>query len=359
MICCELSPRFWTDSVWSGFKILLALGFGMNVAALMSWVERKQSAVIQDRIGANRADILGFRFLGLFHILSDAIKMLTKEDFEPPAGIRPWHALAPIVSMACAALCLAALPFGDVIEFAGRTWSLVPIQLDYSVLYVLALLSIGVHGVVMAGWSSGSNYALLGGLRGAAQMISYEVAMLAILAGPLFLYGTLDLAQASRWQAHMIGGVLPAWGIFLQPLAFILFMTAGAAETKRAPFDLPEGEAEIVGYFVEYSGMKFGMFLTTDFLESIVLAGMATALFLGGWHVPGLSHLGLPQAVFALVGVAAFTTKLLAVLWLLMQIRWTLPRFRFDQLLDLGWKNVLPLALANLLVTAWAVTLLS
>jgi NADH-quinone oxidoreductase subunit H len=226
------------------------------------------------------------------------------------------------------------------------------LPISAGIVFVLAMLSVGVHGIVMAGYSSGSNYSLLGGLRGAAQMISYEVAMLAALAGPLFLYGTLDLNEAVRWQGHLIWGWLPAWGIFLQPLAFILFLTAGAAETKRSPFDLPEGEAEIVGYFTEYSGMKFGMFMMNDFIESIVLAGLTAALFLGGWQVPGLTGSGL---LVAMIQVCAFIVKLLAVLWLLMQIRWTLPRFRFDQLLDLGWKNLLPLSLANVLATAWIV----
>lgn len=358
MTCCDTVCPEWYGTAWTGLKIALAIGFGMNISAFLTWVERKQSAVMQDRIGANRASVFGFRFLGLFHILTDAMKLLLKEDFAPPHGLRPWHTLAPIVSMTCATLCLAALPFGPSFEAWGRSWSLTPIPMDYGVIYVLALLSVGVHGVVMAGWASGSNYALLGGLRGAAQMISYEVAMLAILAGPLYLYGTLDLTQAAAWQARSWHG-LPLWGVFLQPLAFVLFLTAGAAETKRAPFDLPEGEAEIVGYFVEYSGMKFAMFMNTDFLESIVLAGMTTTLFLGGWHLPGLSLLGLPSGAFALASLGVFTVKVLAVLWLLMQIRWTLPRFRFDQLLDLGWKNILPLALVNLLATAWAVHLLS
>jgi len=358
MSCCDTACPAWWDTAFTAAKILAAIGFGLQTAGFLTWVERKQSAVLQDRIGANRASIFGFKLLGLFHILSDALKMMTKEDFAPPQGLKPWHTLAPIISMGCALMCLAALPFGHSVDLFGRTWHLTPIPMTYGVIYVLALLSVGVHGVVMAGWASGSNYALLGGLRGAAQMISYEVAMLAILAGPLYLYGTLDLTQAAAWQARSWHG-LPFWGIFLQPLAFILFLTAGAAETKRAPFDLPEGEAEIVGYFVEYSGMKFAMFLNTDFLESIVLAGMTTTLFLGGWHLPGLSHLGLPPLAFALAGVAVFVTKLMAVLWLLMQIRWTLPRFRFDQLLDLGWKNILPLALGNLVATAWAVHFLS
>ncbi|HVE12395.1 MAG TPA: complex I subunit 1 family protein [Elusimicrobiota bacterium] len=347
-----------SEPLFTLIKVGAAVGMGMNIAGLLGWVERKQSAVMQDRIGANRASILGFTVLGLFHPLADLIKMVTKEDFVPPRGMRLWHWTAPALSLACSLLCLAALPYGDVLVWGGRAHSLQPVPLNAGLLFVLAMLSLGVHGVVMAGWSSGSAYANLGGLRAAAQMISYEVSLLVTLAAPLYVYGTLDLAQAVRWQAHPLLGPIPAWGIFLQPLAFILFLTAGAAETKRAPFDLPEGESEIVGYFVEYSGMKFGMFLTNDFIESIVLAGMTTALFLGGWHLPGLWRLGLPQAAAALVGVAVFFAKMLAVLFLLMQIRWTLPRFRFDQLLALGWKNLLPLAMLNFLLTAWGTFLL-
>ncbi|MBI5242928.1 MAG: NADH-quinone oxidoreductase subunit H [Elusimicrobia bacterium] len=340
---------------WSFVKIFAALNFGMGLAAFLSWVERKQSALLQDRIGANRADILGARALGLFHILADPIKLLFKEDFVPPQGQRLWHDLAPALSLGCSALCLAALPFGDAVVLGGKTWSLQPLPMGAGVVFVLAMLSVGVHGVVMAGWSSASAYSLLGGLRGAAQMISYEVAMLSILAGPLFLYGTLDLSEAVQAQARTFWSFFPAWGIFLQPAAFILFLIAGAAETKRAPFDIPEGEAEIVGYFVEYSGMKFAMFMTNDFIETIVLAGLSTALFLGGWHLPGLGRLGLSQPVFALAGVGVFAAKMIAVLWLLMQVRWTLPRLRYDQLLALGWKNLLPLSLANFAATAWIV----
>ena len=219
---------------------------------------------------------------------------------------------------------------------------------------ILGVLSLGVHGVVMAGYASGSNYGLLGGLRGAAQMISYEVCMAVTLAGAAFIYGTLDLQQMVYWQGRLLGGWLPAWGIFLQPVAFILFLTAGAAVTKRAPFDLPEGESEIVGYFVEYSGMQFGMFLITDFIESIVITGLITTVFLGGWQVP---FVNLSGALGGAIMVAAFTFKLLLVMFLLMQVRWSLPRFRFDQLLDLGLKNILPLALINFIVTVWGVLL--
>lgn len=339
---------------WAAVKVGFAVGFGLSLSGFMGWVERKQSAVLQDRIGANRASIFGLRVLGLFHPVSDALKMLSKEDFVPKNAHKVLHASAPSISLGFAMLCLAALPFGGFVETAGRSWSLQPIESPVGLVYVLAMLSLGVHGIVMAGVASGSNYGLLGGLRGAAQMIAYEVCLAASLAGVLFIYGTLDLQEAVLWQGRLLGGWLPAWGIFLQPLGFVLFLTAGAAVTKRTPFDLPEGEPEIVGYHVEYSGMKFGMFLMTDFVESIVIAGVTTALFLGGWQVPFFVPEGL---IGGAVMVSVFSFKVLCILFLLMQIRWTLPRFRFDQVLDLGWKNILPLALGNFIVTVWAVYL--
>ncbi|MEK7388313.1 MAG: complex I subunit 1 family protein [Elusimicrobiota bacterium] len=330
-------------------KILFAtIGVGLSIAGFLGWVERKQSAVMQDRIGANRAAILGINVLGLFHPIADAIKMLTKEDFVP-AGAHPFlHALAPMISLGSAMFCLAAMPYGGVIQYAGRAWDLQPIALSEGLPLVLAALALGVHGIFMAGYATGSNYGLLGAMRGAAQMIAYEVCLVSTLAGILFIYGTLDLQAAVSWQARH--GV---WGVFLQPLAFVLFLTAGAAVTKRAPFDLPEGESEIVGYHVEYSGMKFGMFLMTDLFESIVICALITTLFLGGWTIPfmDLPAKGLLGGVLM---VSSFIGKLMLLLFFLMQVRWTLPRFRFDQLLDLGWKNILPLSLINFVATIWA-----
>lgn len=333
--------------VWPFAKVAFAIGWGMNIAGFLGWVERKQSAVLQDRIGANRASIFGFRVIGLFHPIADAIKMLTKEDFVAKGTIQPLHALAPAISLGMGLFCLAALPFGGTPTIAGKVWSLQPIESSVGILLVAGMLSLGVHGVVMAGYASGSNYGLLGGLRGAAQMISSEVCVAATLASVAAIYGTLDLQEAVKWQAER-----GLWGVLLQPVGFILFLTAGAAVTKRAPFDVPEGESEIVGYHVEYSGMKFGMFLISDFIESIVISGLAVALFLGGWHVPGLHLDGIAGAALM---VLAFSTKVMLILFLLMQVRWTLPRFRFDQVLALGWKNMLPLALLNFVATVWGI----
>jgi NADH-quinone oxidoreductase subunit H len=337
--------------IWPVITVGAALGFGLNVAGLLAWAERKQSAVMQDRIGANRAAILGIKLLGLINIMADGIKMATKEDFvSKSVSSKTFHGAAPAISLGFALLCIAALPFGGTVEAFGRSWNLQPIVSPYGLLFALAMLGLGVHGVMMAGYSSGSNYALLGGLRGAAQMVSYEVCLAATLAGVIFIYGTLDLQQMVLWQGRHV------WGIVVQPLGFLLFLTAGVAETKRVPFDLPEGESEIVGYFVEYSGMKLGMFMMTDFVESIVIAGLVTTLFLGGWQIPFY----VPEGIIGgACMVGSFVLKVFLTLFLMMQIRWTLPRFRFDQLLNLSWKSILPLALANFFVTIWAVYLRS
>jgi NADH-quinone oxidoreductase subunit H len=343
-------------------RVAFIMFFVLNLGGLMTWVERKQSAVMQDRVGANRASILGLRLFGLFHPLADALKMLTKEDFMPARADRALFLAAPVVSVVFALAGFATIPFGDVLRVDGREISLQAVQLDAGVLYVFAMLSMGVYGVVLAGWSSANNYALLGGQRAAALMISAEIAIGASIMGVCMVYGSLDLQAIARGQGAYWGGVIPKWGLLTQPLGFVLFLTAGIASTKRAPFDFPEGESEIIGYNVEYSGMKFGMFLMADFVETVVIAGMTTALFLGGWqvpwlhadgfHLPGLPVWALPHLVVVALQVGGFILKVVAMCWFLMLIRWTLPRFRYDQAMRLGWLGLLPLAVLNIVVTA-------
>src|SRR6266704_5120504 len=343
-------------------RVAFVMLFVLNLGGLLTWVERKQSAIMQDRIGANRASILGLRLLGLFHPLADAIKMLTKEDFRPARADRFLFGLAPFVSVFCALVAFAAIPFGDVLRVAGREVPLQAVTLNVGVLYVFAMLSLGVYGVMMAGWSSGNNYALLGGQRAAALMISAEIAIGTSIMGVIMIYGSLNMQDIVRGQGRaFLGGWLPAWGIVTQPLAFVLFLTAGIAATKRIPFDTPEGESEIIGYFIEYSGMKFGLFAMADFLETIVVAGMTTALFLGGWQVPYLvaggfqfpwgATLALPPLVVTLLQVGSFVTKVVVMIFFLMLIRWTLPRFRYDQAMRLGWLGLFPLSIANIVLT--------
>lgn len=345
-------------------RVAFVMLFVLNMGGLLTWVERKQSAVMQDRIGANRASVFGLRLLGLFHPLADAIKMLTKEDFVPARADRTLFTVAPVVSLFFALVAFAAIPFGDVLRVGGREIPLQAVTLNVGILYVFAMLSLGVYGVMMAGWASANNYALLGGQRAAALMISAEVAIGASIMGVAMVYGSLDMMEIVRRQGEPLFGSLawvPAWGIVTQPLAFVLFLTAGIAATKRIPFDLPEGESEIIGYFVEYSGMKFGMFMMADFVETVVIAGMTTALFLGGWQVPYLAASGfsfpwgaaLPLSHLAVVAlqVLAFCLKVAVVCWFLMLIRWTLPRFRYDQAMRLGWLGLFPLSVLNIVVT--------
>jgi NADH-quinone oxidoreductase subunit H len=350
-------------------KVVLAaiLYFGvLNLAALHTWLERKQSAIIQDRIGANRASIFGWRLMGLFHPLADAIKMFTKEDIVPAGADRTLHTLAPFFSVFFALVAFAAIPFGDRLLLGDRVIELQVAKIDVALLYIFAMLSLGVYGVILAGFASRNNYALLGGLRATAQMISYEIALGIAIIGVIMIYGTLDLQELVRGQGRTLGGWVPLWGIVVQPVAFFVFLTAALAETKRAPFDLPEGESEIIGYFVEYSGMKFGMFYLADFLETIMVACLATTLFFGGWQVPYLmpdgfhfpwgATLPMSQWAYVLIGVGSFSIKVLIFCWLFMQLRWTLPRFRYDQLMRLGWLGLFPISVANVLATASVLT---
>jgi NADH-quinone oxidoreductase subunit H len=343
-------------------RVAFVMMFVLNVAAILGWVERKQSAIMQDRIGANRASIFGIRAMGLFHPLADTLKMLTKEDFLPARADKFLFTLAPAVSVFFALVAFASIPFGDTLSIGDRVIPLQAVTLNVGILYVLAMLSLGVYGVVMAGWSSGNNFALLGGQRAAALMISSEIAIGASIIGIVMIYGSLNMMDIVRAQGRLLGGWVPAWGILVQPLAFILFVTGGIAATKRIPFDMPEGESEIIGYNVEYSGMKFGMFLMTDMVETIVLAGMCTSLFLGGWQVPFLvadgfrfpwgATIAVPPLLVTLLQVGAFVTKVAVMIFFLMLIRWTLPRFRYDQAMRLGWLGLFPLAVLNIVLTA-------
>jgi len=346
----QFSKAFFIFNVVMGFMYIL------------TWLERKQSALMQDRIGANRAEIFGFRLLGLFHPLADAIKLLTKEDFIPPGGNRLLHTLAPFVAMFFALISFAVIPFGGIYSLGGYSVSLQVLDLNVGLLYVFATMSMGIYGFVLAGWSSNNNYALLGSVRASSQMISYEITMGATIIGVLMIYETLSLQEMVLAQGEYLWGWIPKWGIFLQPLGFILFATAAMAETKRVPFDIPEGESEIIGYFVEYSGMKFGMFLATDFIETVLAAALITTLFLGGWQVPFLGSDGfffsgelwvsLSSVTVMFLQVGAFLLKVSFLCFFMMLIRWTLPRFRWDHLMRLGWTIMLPLSILNILITA-------
>ena len=338
--------------------VLLTL---VSLAAIMTWVERKQSAVMQDRLGANRADVLGLRIIGLFQPMADGLKMFFKEDFVPPRGDKFLHTLAPILAFFPVLATFAVIPFGDTLRIGSLEISLQIADLNIGYLFILAFGGLSVYGAVLAGWSSNNKYSLLGGLRAAAQMISYEVCLGLSLIGLIMVYSTLQLDDIVRQQGQLLFGFLPAWGVFLQPLGFLLFFPAAIAETKRVPFDLPEGESEIIGYYTEYSGMRFGLFYFAEFIEIIVLAALVSTLFFGGYQVPWLYAEGfrfpwgwewnLPNLAVVILHLLAFFLKIAFFCWLQVLIRWTLPRFRYDQLMRLCWVGILPLAILNILIT--------
>jgi len=356
-------------------KALVIVVLVLGLTTLMLWFERKGAALIQDRIGANRADIFGIgkRFglpnFGIINTaLADPIKMFTKEDFVPDGADRFIHALAPFLALFPVLITFAVAPMGDILQIGSHTIDLQPANLNVGALYVLATIGIGVYGIALGGWASNNRWAMLGGIRASAQMISYEIAMSLAIIAVVVCYGTLDLQAMCRSQGGVWFGFLPRWGILLQPISFVILLIAGMAESKRVPFDLPEGESELVaGYFTEYSGGKMAVFMMTDFAEVLLVSVLIVTFFFGGWqvpwlardgfHFPGGAHLGLLNLVVALFEFVAFWVKVVIFCLFQILIRWTLPRFRYDQLMRLGWKGLVPLGLINLVVTAFVVVL--
>ncbi len=355
------------------------IAFLMGLATVFTWVERKQSALMSDRIGANRAYIripytqIKLVWMGLFHGIADGLKMILKENFTPATYDRFCYHLAPWLAAVPVLLVFAVVPFGGTLVpgqlfgedlfpglaafFGDRAYTMQVASLDAGILFVLAISGIGILGTMLAGWSSNNKFSMLGAARAASQMISYEVAMGLALVAMVVTYGTLDLNRMVQWQEQA------AWGILVQPLAFLLFLTAAIAENKRIPFDLPECESELIaGYFTEYTSMKMGLFLLSEFIEIVVISALVATLFFGGYSVPWLGSAGftfpggatweLPHGVVVVLQVAAFTVKVFLIGCFQILVRWTLPRFRYDQLMALGWKVLMPLAALNLVATA-------
>jgi len=330
--------------VGSLVKIGILLAVVMTVVGYLALVERKVSGWIQDRIGPNRAGPWG-----LLQPLADGLKFIFKEEIVPSAAHRPFYILAPILSLTAALTTFAVVPFADKLVVLGTVVKPIIADLDIGLLWILAVSSLGVYGIVLAGWSSGSKYSLIGGLRSSAQMISYELAMTLGVVGVLMAAGSVRLADIVNAQA---GGV---WNVISQPVGFLVFLTAAFAETNRLPFDLPEAEPELVsGYHTEYSSMKFAMFYMAEYTHVTLASCMMTLLFFGGWHLPvveGMLANASPTAA-GLVHLGIFMAKVACFLFLYIWVRWTLPRFRYDQLMNLGWKVMLPLALINVAWTA-------
>jgi NADH-quinone oxidoreductase subunit H len=391
----DLFPVRWGLAPAIGTVLALILILVMITATLLTMADRKWSALMQDRVGPNRARlsiIPGLRdrpLHGLPHILADVLKMLFKEDFIPEGAEKNkfFFNLAPLLAFAPAFMLFAVVPVSPELTFFGARMQLQVARVDWGILYVFALASVAVFGTALAGWTSNNKLALLGGLRASAQLVSYEVTLGLTLVGAFIVFGTLRLDAMAQLQGmaessirtavalanragdfmvrddSMLFGWLPHWGFIFQPAGVILFLVAAQAEIKRAPFDTPEGESEIIGYFLEYSGLKSGLFLIAEYAETVVVAGIVTTIFLGGYHLPWVEPtlvrvtdqwLGISGfSWLAVLQVFAFIVKMLAVIWVMFIVRWAFPRFRYDQIMRLGWKMMLPVSLANVAVTAF------
>jgi NADH-quinone oxidoreductase subunit H len=362
----------------------------MTFGTILTWVERKQAAVMSDRIGANRAYIripftqVKLIWLGLFHGMADGLKMLLKEDWKPKTYDAYAYAVAPWVAFAPVLLVFAVIPFGGMLSpanllqvfpaaanwFGDRVYPMQIARLDAGILIVFAFGGMSVMGSMLAGWASSNKFSMLGALRAGSQMISYELVMGLTVLGLILIYGSVDLDAIVRKQSGVVLGFLPAWGIVYQPFAAVLFLVAAVAENKRIPFDLPEAESELIaGFYTEYSAMKMGLFMFAEFIEIAIVSALFTTLFLGGYNLPYMSDAGftfpgghvVPMAhgLVVVIQLLTFLGKVLLMSSFQILIRWSLPRFRYDQVLLFAWKFMLPLAIANLTVTAvavWALT---
>jgi NADH-quinone oxidoreductase subunit H len=338
---------FW-EFVIVILKIGLVMGISMGTVSYLIMLERKIAAWAQDRLGPNRVGPYG-----LIQPLVDGAKMILKEDVTPDYVAKPIYILAPAIAIIAAIIGFAVVPFGPVganapTAFGGHRFDFqIAPYVDIGMLYILSIGSLGVYGVILAGWASNSKYSFLGGLRSSAQLISYEIPMGMSILGMILLTGSLDLNQIIQWQDRHV------WGIFVQPLGFLLFLVSAFAETNRLPFDLPEAEQELVGGFhTEYSAMKFGMFFLGEYLHVITVSFLVVILFGGGWDLFGLINYDQTGWIAAAAKLAVICAKVMGMIIFMMWVRWTLPRFRYDQLMDLAWKTMIPLSLVNLLATA-------
>jgi len=419
--------------------LILRVAFGAFVPlcfiAVLVWMERRGAAFFQDRSGPNRANIFGFRAGGLVQNLADAVKLITKEDIIPDHVKHKFYfVLAPVIVFCIALISFAAVPFADVLVINGKQYIMQTIPTDLGILWFLAIAGFAVYGIILAGWSSHNKYGVLGGLRAAAQVISYEIPMGLAIISALVVYGTVSLTEIAQFQGQLLFGFIPMWGVVLQPLGAIIFIVAAFAEANRTPFDLAEGESELVaGFHVEYSSMKFGMFFMGEYVAMFTSSAIIVTLYFGGFQIPWLStetlvnHAGIisfllmlvvPAFAFffslwirknnkshydrpddprvreakayikvlwilvggievlllffmvlsggvaanilvALLQIATFLIKTTFMCFVYVWVRWTLPRFRYDQLQRLGWQTLLPLSLLNIFVTSAVVIALS
>ncbi len=337
--------------------VLIVAVFGITLlfALYSTYAERKVAAFIQDRLGPNRAGIFG-----LLQPLADGVKFFLKEEFIPKHADKVLFILGPSISMTTALMTSAVIPWGNSLELFDRVISLQITDLNIGVLYVFAVVSIGVYGIMIGGWASNNKFSLLGALRASSQMISYEIAMGLSIIALIMTTGTLSLGEIVQQQGTPLFGISGAsWNIIYQPLGFLIFLICAFAECNRTPFDLPESENELVGgYHTEYSSMKLGFFLFAEYTNMFISAAIMSSLYFGGYNFPFMDQLGLPHNLVTILGTTFLFGKIILFIFLFMWVRWTLPRFRYDQLMRMGWKMLIPLALINIIITGLLIIVL-
>jgi NADH-quinone oxidoreductase subunit H len=328
-------------------------GITLGVAAYSTYAERKVAAFLQDRIGPDRAGPWG-----IFQPLADGLKFMMKEEIIPVVSNRFLFILGPCIAMLTALMAGVLIPWGSSITINGVEYPLQIADLNIGILYVFGVVSIGVYGIMIGGWASNNKFSLLGAIRASAQMISYEIAMGLSIIALILMTGTLSLNELSAQQAGGVGSDWNFWNIVYQPVGFLIFLVCAFAETNRTPFDLPECETELVGgYHTEYSSFKLAFYLFAEYINMFVSGAVMATLYFGGYNFPFMNDLGLAHNVIVILGTIALFAKIFFFIFFFMWIRWTIPRFRYDQLMNLGWKGLIPLAVVNILVTGLVVLL--
>jgi NADH-quinone oxidoreductase subunit H len=335
---------FWIDKL---VLVLLLFLISLGIAAYQTYFERKLAGWIQDRVGPDRAGKFG-----ILQPIADGVKMFMKEDFTPANADKWLFILGPGIAMFTSLITSSIIPWGPNLQLFGRSISLQVAEINIGILFAFGIISIGVYGIMIGGWASNNKYSLFGAIRASSQMISYELAMGISAITIIMISGSLDLRAIVESQHGM------NWNIFYQPVAFVVFFICALAETNRAPFDLPECENELIGgYHTEYSSMKLGLFLFSEYVAMFVSSALMAILFFGGYNFPGMDYLKDSPNLLALISVMVFFAKIFVFIFVFMWIRWTIPRFRFDQLMHLGWKVLIPIALVNMLITGFVVAL--
>jgi NADH-quinone oxidoreductase subunit H len=329
--------------------ILVGVIFAVTlfIAAYSTYAERKVAAFLQDRVGPDRAGPFG-----ILQPLADGLKFIMKEEIIPNVSNKLLFVLGPSIAMLTALMAGVVIPWGNKLTISGEEYILQIVDLNIGILYVFAVVSIGVYGIMIGGWASNNKFSLLGAIRASAQMISYEIAMGLSIIALIMMTGTLSLREITELQAGGIGSDWNFWNVVYQPLGFVIFLVCAFAECNRTPFDLPECETELVGgYHTEYSSMKLGFYLFAEYINMFVSSAVISTLYFGGYNFPFMNDLGFDQNVITILGVLALFIKITFFIFFFMWIRWTIPRFRYDQLMNLGWKILIPLAVANIFIT--------